>query len=458
MPQLDPFIIYTVKLAMNYQSVEEPVAPAAPQDEKAMLVQQDTNNPMFPETLARIMTIKTFPLKTNEKAPKLQRENILSLLYHADEQWLKSTLELKQSIKREEASHQYAVNHVHRQQRIFLDTCHILHKHLMDIPKKFNEPIWFAAQVLHRQCQIRHLEQFTSLLKPLASDVWIAMEQLRRMIHRLVQKQHQHAAATSGFLAKFFSSTAASTSFYSSPENHLLLQSLVPYLTAFEQRWSTFEKSLYECYVLTVFGKHDTELLQRNISHDIPLSPTLFSDALTQLLPLALDRAMDRQLLDVGAIQTLDPIAFVALPRLAILAGVTWLAHVTGWRTTTCTTSNLPVWIQMHKETLDRIAAAFTQLEVAFLQTPSKEKHQDFVQLYKTLERALVDGCDDDRIKPIYVDICIVADSVLSSHLAQSFTMVLCHLFKHVGLQYDIEFEEEEDAVPIEQTLLDLAI
>lgn len=331
----------------------------------------------------------------------------------------------------------------------------------MDIPKKFNEPIWFAAQVLHRQCQIRHLEQFTSLLKPLASDVWIAMEQLRRMVHRLIQKQHQHAAGTAstlGLLGMLFSNTAASTSFYSSPENHLLMQSLVPYLTAFEQRWSTFEKHLYECYVLTVFGKHDAELLQRNMSHNLPLSPALFNDALTQLLPLALDRAMDRQLLDVGAIQSLDPVAFVALPRLAILAGVTWLAHVTGWRTTTAATGKLPVWIQMHKETLDRIAAAFTELEVELLQTSSKEKHHDFVQLYKTLERALVEGCDDDRIKPIYVDICIVADSVLSSHLAQSFTMVLCHLFKHVGLQYDIEFEEEEDAVPIEQTLLDLAI
>ncbi|KAL9553109.1 hypothetical protein MBANPS3_003452 [Mucor bainieri] len=464
MPQLDPFIIYTVKLAMDYQSVDETTTSPStvPQDEKAMLVQQDaSNNPMFPETLARIMTIKTFPLKTNEKAPKLQRENILSLLYHADEQWVKSTLELNQNIKQEEVySYQYAIDHVHRQQRIFLDTCHILHKHLMDIPKKFNEPIWFAAQVLHRQCQIRHLEQFTNLLKPLASDVWIAMEQLRRMIHRLIQKQHQHtaAAASSGFLGMFFSNTAASTSFYSSPENHLLLQTLVPYLTAFEQRWSTFEKNLYECYVLTVFGKHDAELLQRNMSHDLPLSPALFNDTLTQLLPLALDRAMDRQLLDVGAIQSLDPIAFVALPRLAILAGVTWLAHVTGWRTTTTATSKLPVWIQMHKETLERIAVAFTGLEVELLQTSSKEKHHDFVQLYKTLERALVEGCDDDRIKPIYVDICIVADSVLSSHMAQSFTMVLCHLFKHVGLQYDIEFEEEEDAVPIEQTLLDLAI
>jgi hypothetical protein len=31
-------------------------------------------------------------------------------------------------------------------------------------------------------------------------------------------------------------------------------------------------------------------------------------------------------------------------------------------------------------------------------------------------------------------------------------------LFKHVGLQYDIEFEDEQDAMPLEQTILDLAI
>lgn len=78
MTQLDPFIIYTVKLAMDYQSVDE----SPSQDEKAMFSQQHTD-PMFPDTLARIMAVKTFPLKANERAPKLQRENILSLLYHA---------------------------------------------------------------------------------------------------------------------------------------------------------------------------------------------------------------------------------------------------------------------------------------------------------------------------------------------------------------------------------------
>ncbi|KAI8645314.1 hypothetical protein BD408DRAFT_339227 [Parasitella parasitica] len=444
MPQLDPFIIYTVKLAMNYQSGNE----SPPQGEKAMLSQQHTS-PLFPETLARIMAIKKFPLKSHEKAPKLQRENILSLLYHADEQWVNSTLKLNQSTKLNQESHQHVVDHVHRQQRIFLDTCHILHKHLIDTTKRFSEPIWFAAQVLHRQCHVRHLEQFTSVLKPLASELWMSMEQLRRIIHRLIQKQHQQTST--GFLSLF--SSVSLSSFYSSQKNQSILQSLMPYLTAFEHHWSIFEKNLYGCYVQTVFGNQDVDLLQRNTIHDIPLSPALFTDSMTQLLPLVLDRAIDRYLLDVGAIQTLDPIAFVALPRLAILAGVTWLAHVTGWRTNN---SELPVWIQMHKETLKRIASAFTDLEVQLLQTTSKEKHYSFVHTYKALEEALVNGCNDANIKPIYLDICIVADSVLCSHLAQSYTIVLCHLFKHVGSQYDIEFQEEEDAIPIKQALLEL--
>ncbi|CEP10378.1 hypothetical protein [Parasitella parasitica] len=442
MHRLDPFIIYTVKLAMTYQSVDESLSS---QDEKAMLSQRH-ESPMFPETLARVLAIKKFPLKSDEKAPKLQRENILSLLYHADEQWVNSTLELNQSVKQNQGSHQHAIDHVHRQQRIFLDTCHILHKHLIDTPKKFSEPIWFAAQVLHRQCHVRHLEPFTTLLKPLASELWMSMEQLRRAIHRLIQKQQQQT--NTGVLSLFFSAS------YSSQKNHRLLQSLMPYLTTFEQHWSIFERSLYECYVQTVFGKHDADLLEHNTAHDLPLSSALFSDSLTQMLPLVLDRAIDRHLLDVGAIQALDPIAFVALPRLAILAGVTWLAHVTGWRTNN---SELPAWIQMHRETLSRIATAFTELEVQLLQTSSKEKRHSFVYTYKALEKALISGCNDAVIKPIYLDICIVADSILASHLAQSFTTALCHLFKHVGLQYDIEFQDEADAIPIEQaTLLEL--
>ena len=104
--QLDPFIIYTVKLAMDFKSVEQPDTPIptrasspfgekefiTPEPEKDISQHQDNfTNPMFPETMARIMTIKSFPLNPGEAAPKLRRDNVLSLLYHAGK-LLKTTL------------------------------------------------------------------------------------------------------------------------------------------------------------------------------------------------------------------------------------------------------------------------------------------------------------------------------------------------------------------------------
>lgn len=71
MAQLDPFIIYTVKLAMDFKSVD-----TIPSD----TVQE---NLILPDTMARIMTINTFEQRQGEKVPKLTRDNILSLLYHA---------------------------------------------------------------------------------------------------------------------------------------------------------------------------------------------------------------------------------------------------------------------------------------------------------------------------------------------------------------------------------------
>jgi hypothetical protein len=70
-PQLDPFIVYTVKLAMDYKSSVEPL-----NKESVKPKQRQT-------TMAQIMAIKSFPLKAEETVPKLNRDNILSLLYHA---------------------------------------------------------------------------------------------------------------------------------------------------------------------------------------------------------------------------------------------------------------------------------------------------------------------------------------------------------------------------------------
>jgi hypothetical protein len=76
MSHLDPFIVYTLKLAMNHKSNKDSSHP----------VQQDPlqqNTLFYPSTLARILSVKPLPKNPNDQIPKLDKENLLSLLYHA---------------------------------------------------------------------------------------------------------------------------------------------------------------------------------------------------------------------------------------------------------------------------------------------------------------------------------------------------------------------------------------
>lgn len=340
--------------------------------------------------------------------------------------------------------------------------------------KRLNEPIWFAAQVLNNKCQIRHLEYFTDTIQPLACKVHESVEKIRLVTRRLLHKQQsyklqQQQQQESFFSSLFFSSTTRNAcNFYHTEQNQDLLQRLEPHLISLYYHWANFEKALYECYVHTVFGKSHANLLLEQQNPTVQQLPNhLFNDPFTQLLPITLERAINLRIIDVQAIQSLEPIAFVAIPRLAILAGVTWLAHLTGWRRTDL--AHLPIWIKPHAETLSRISCALEKLELLLLKDQSEDAHHSFVQHYQTLEQVLVSGRsvheDDSKStacqqleKSIFLDICIIADSVLSSHRTQAFTVVLSHLFRHVGQQYDILFEESEDAVPLEQTVMDLAI
>lgn len=346
-----------------------------------------------------------------------------------------------------------------------------------DSQKRLNEPIWFAAQVLNNKCQIRHLEYFTDIIAPLATKLVESMDHIRLVTRRLLQKQQamkqKQLESSSFFHALFSNSNQSDTTFYNSNQHKDLLKRLEPYLVELLYNWTTFEKTLYECYVHTVFGKYHTNLImeeqQKSTCNEImqqqqQLPYELFHDEFTQLLPIVLERAINLHIIDIQSIQSLDPIAFVAVPRLAILAGVTWLTHLTGWRNKI---SSLPIWIKSHVETLNRITSALDTLEIQLLKNQSEDAHHSFVQIYQRLEQALVSGrsmiqdtndpCQQLE-KEIYLDICNIADSILSSDHTQAFTVVLCHLFRYFGTQYDIEFEESEDAVPLEHTILDLAI
>lgn len=68
MNQLDPFIIYTVKLVT---------------EKKAYVSDRSKeHHRLFPTTIGRIMTIKSWS-NTHCNKPKLNKDNLLSLLYHA---------------------------------------------------------------------------------------------------------------------------------------------------------------------------------------------------------------------------------------------------------------------------------------------------------------------------------------------------------------------------------------
>jgi hypothetical protein len=337
------------------------------------------------------------------------------------------------------------IHHVHQQQRVYLDTLHLLHKSILPdhSHKRFNEPIWFAAQVLYHQCHIRHLESFTELITPFAIQLVEALECVRQVTH----SQCVQRTPSFSFVLLF-----ASPSYMKTP----CRTTLEPILFKFYQCWVQFEKILYQCYICAVFGSDATVSLKQALPENIksPLPDVLFHDSFTQLLPMALDRAIQQNVITMGAIQTLDPNMFVAIPRLTLLAGMTWLSHLTGWRRTETV---LPMWIQTHEATVHRIAFNLDILEKSILEAGSQEAHLDFVSTFTCLEHTLVSGISEQNMseleKTIYLDVCSVADAILTSSHAQSFNAILYHLFRYYGLDY-----QHDDRMDLEDTLASLLI
>ncbi|KAG0765775.1 hypothetical protein G6F57_002474 [Rhizopus arrhizus] len=418
MNRLDPFIIYTVKL------VTEKKAYGSDRSKE--------HHRLFPTTIGRIMTIKSWS-NTHCDKPKLNKDNLLSLLYHADEQWLASTKELQQTMEANITKIQRAIDRVHRQQSIFLDTLHLLRRS----QKYYYEPILFAAQVLYHHCQVRYLESFTETLQPLAIKLIQSLEQVRCTIHRLLE----HSTTFFSFLNKMDGS----------------VNELIPHLDRFYTCWCEFEMSLYQSYLQIVFGHH--HIIQKSVATTFhkkrPMPVDLLNDRFVQLLPLTLERAIEQRIIDIQSITSFEPLAFVALPRLAILAGVTWLSHLTKWR---AKPTLLPIWIRRHAIILQRIVCALDELEMNLLLNSSKEQdHVLFVEKYQALEEALVSGNNHlDGEKQLYLNICFIADSILSSSHAQSFSNVLGHLFRCFGNEEQVVNSESD--MPFEQAILDLAI
>lgn len=311
---------------------------------------------------------------------------------------------------------------VHRQQRLFLDTVALVYRALIGPIKGFPEPVWFAAQVLHSQCQIRHLEQFSATLEPLATDLILSMDDLRHI----------------GFYA---AQDRQPVSILCAPLHHMAAT------------WRRFEDELYRCYMLQVFDDDSTvsQLLERqqqrqhqrvelrrafNIPLHCSFARELFSDTFTQLLPVTLERALCTGIIPADALCQLDADMFIALPRLTVLAGMTWLSAQSRWRK-----GIYPVWFRSVETQLSTLGNLVSKLEQDMLLKVAAPS--TYLKSQWALERAIVTGQADETLhsdieRAMYRNVCAVADSLLTGKSVRPISMVLAYLFRHLVNSWSI--------------------
>lgn len=334
---------------------------------------------------------------------------------------------------------------MHRAQRILLDTLHVLHKGALctnnnnttTTTRRFQEGVVFASQVLHHGYYIRHLDSNEQrALRPLADHLYTKLQQVRHLAR------------------------AQALAYLTNP-THLLITRLNELMNHYD----TFESALYASYSRAVFGDSKTTLWQNanqplmtnNSNNALPAE--LFCDALTQLLPMSLDRALAQKLVTLDMLQDLDPVAFIAMPRLAVLAGTTWLSHISQWRKHhqhPC----LVAWFNtggIRHDMVTRLLNAIEQLE-------STTSPAAFMEHHLRIEHALVYGWDDQPTSlesTIYTHVCAIADGLRSGNNARSFNMVLRHLFSPFHPPPPPESTQYDDMYPesvSESTVLELAI
>ncbi|KAI8147158.1 hypothetical protein BJV82DRAFT_575903 [Fennellomyces sp. T-0311] len=377
---MDSLALYTIRLAVNQPS-KPTVCLASP----------------IPAT---VFQIKTWPMRPGDTVPKLRRTNLLSLLYHADEQWSDSVRQVSDRSTK-------TIDNVHRQQMIYLDTLLLLHKAIgaNERRSRLQEAVLFAAQVLHHDHHVRCLEPCTQELKPMADKLYLALETLRKVSRaQALQPTRASMLAT-----------------------HLLQTRLDDFI----HHWDRFEAALYECYSQQVFGTRQNIGDQSRISVPVQqhaLPQELFSDSFTRLLPMTLHRALSHAYITLPMVQDLDPIAFIAVPRLALLSGMLHFSHVSEWRRN----DHYSVWFQSQATAMQRLRDEIVALEEETRQQSSHEGYTAFVRDWMALEQALVRGWHTElpaSYRRIYLSVCTIADALLANQSARSFTVILRHLF-----------------------------
>ncbi|KAI9328681.1 hypothetical protein DFJ73DRAFT_800543 [Zopfochytrium polystomum] len=266
------------------------------------------NNAAAPNVSA-IFRLRTWKKLRGEVPPRLNEAMPLSLFYHADEYLTRAIKNLQKLTDTSSETFRRRNERVHRAQRLLLESIYLVYQDTDDTPYYraprdyrrqlpaddqreldggYSENILYAAQALSQGFRIRGIEGFTAELVQPARELYAALEAVRFVFRSRAVRDP-------------------------SPVH----EDLFEVLRAFDYAWAAFEQKICFCYFSVTWGAagaagvQDMDMLQV-WSFSILMSETIL-------------RATSRGYLHRDQIQSFDPTAIVAVPRLTL---VTALRHM----------------------------------------------------------------------------------------------------------------------------------
>lgn len=227
-------------------------------------------------------------------APPLNKSNLLSLHFHAEQKLTETAITLSRIEHLKGPQFQFLMDQIHHAQALVLDAVYLIYKdmddglkcpkpHRSSLPSEdrealetgFREYVLFAAQALTHGFQIRGLEQNTDQLMTPALQLIAAYQAVRQVFY-----------------------LRATTC----PEPPY--QSLYDVLIDFDQAWSQFEAILFMSY-------HRTKTELESLPPQFPL--------LVHALHKTLHKSIGKGYVQESQVECVDPDLMISLPRLTLL-------------------------------------------------------------------------------------------------------------------------------------------
>lgn len=323
----------------------------------------------------------------------------------------------------------HLVNRIHQAQRILLDTINVIYITMPDSHKSsrsyrailpdaerhelaaigFSEPILFTAQALTRGYVVRGLEIYTSTLRGPAEQLCATFEALR-FVFRQNALANEKARGRCLFWNRVTTTTAPEPSY----------RALWSVLSDFDRAWAAFESKICECHMASMSGARSFTR-QTDVRADrntMKLEPLAEHDMFVTLLSETMLRALERGYVSRDQVARCDPAVIVAVPRLAVVAGLVWMPDMfqvadenadgrrSGFR-----------WFSNHLERLRTIQCAIQALG------------DSEIELLEWLLAGSGDQATAEKrdafIQRIFTDVCVVADALQSGPRAKEFLDVL---------------------------------